>query len=78
MQAAIAESLRRAVRDGGFTLLSRLAVEAETRHGELAAVPVADVDLRRDLRAIRRRRPALSGPARQLWLWLETHVAQEG
>jgi DNA-binding transcriptional LysR family regulator len=77
LEAASAESLKRAVRGGGFTLLSRLAIETEIRHGDLAAVPIANVDLRRDLRAIRRRRPALFGPARQLWRWLEQQVAPE-
>ena len=70
-EAASTDSLKRAVLDGGFTLISRLAIEAEERAGTLCAVPVAGVDLTRPLRAVRRRRPAAVGVARRFWRWLE-------
>jgi len=60
------QSLKRAVLDGGFTLISRLAIEAEIRAGALCAIRVAGVDLDRPLRAVRRRRPR-HGPAQRFW-----------
>ncbi|HEY8584785.1 MAG TPA: LysR family transcriptional regulator [Capillimicrobium sp.] len=70
LEAASSQSLKRAVLDGGFTLMSRLVVAAEAQAGTLIALPVAGADLSRDLRAVRRRRPALPPPARRLWDWL--------
>ena len=75
LEAASNESLKRAVLDGGFTLLSRLAVEAEVRAGALRALPLSGVDLHRQLRAVRRVRPAqASGPAQRFWRWLEQSI----
>ncbi len=71
LQAASAQSLKRALAGGGFTLISRLTVEVEERAGTLAGLAVRDVDLTRELRAIRRRRPAPSATARGFWRWLE-------
>lgn len=65
------QGLKRAVLDGGFTVISRLAVQAEVEAGTLRALPVRGVDLGRELRAIRRRREPLPGPARRLWRWLQ-------
>lgn len=70
LQAASAQSLKRALTGGGFTLLSRLTIEAEQRAGVLIGLPVRGVDLHRELRAVRRRRPALTGAARAFWRWL--------
>lgn len=70
LEAASSQSLKRAVLDGGFTLISRLAVEAEAQAGTLRALPVSGADLTRALRAVRRRRPAPSPAARRLWEWL--------
>jgi DNA-binding transcriptional LysR family regulator len=60
------QGLKRAVLDGGFTLISRLAVEAEERSGTLRALPVSGVDLRRALRAVRRRSP-ISPSGQRFW-----------
>jgi DNA-binding transcriptional LysR family regulator len=65
IETASMESLKRAVLSGGFTLMSRLAIEAEVRAGTLCAVPVAGVDLVRPLRAVRRRRRVVA-PARSM------------
>lgn len=73
LQAASAQSLKRALTGGGFTLISRLTIEAEARAGVLVGLPVRGVDLHRELRAIALRRPALAGPARTFWRWLATH-----
>ena len=75
LQVASTQSLKRALHDGGFTLISHLAIETEQHAGLLAGIPVSGVDLRRELRAIRRRRPAATGPARALWRWLGEHSA---
>ena len=69
LQAASAQSLKRALEGGGFTLISRLAIEAEQRAGTLAGVSVRGVDLTRELRAVRGRSRS-SGPALALWRWL--------
>ena len=75
LEVSSTEGLKRAVLSGGFTLLSERTVETELATGELAAVPVAGVQLRRSFRAVRRSRPALQGPAGRFWRWLETSVA---
>jgi DNA-binding transcriptional LysR family regulator len=72
LEAASTEGLKRAVLGGGFALLSRLAVEEEVANGSLAAVPVQDLDLRRELRAVRV--PGRAGAAAHLWEWLATHA----
>jgi DNA-binding transcriptional LysR family regulator len=74
LQAASAQSLKRALTGGGFTLISRLTIETEERAGVLLGLPVRGIDLRRELRAIRRRRPAPSATARAFWRWLATHT----
>jgi DNA-binding transcriptional LysR family regulator len=74
LEAASFQSLKRALVGGGFTLISRLTIEAEERAGELVGLPVRGVDLHRELRAIRRRRPALSTAARAFWRWLASHT----
>lgn len=71
LQATSAQSLKRALSGGGFTLISRLTMEAEDRAGTLVALPVRGLDLTRELRAIRRCRPAPSAAARGFWRWLE-------
>jgi DNA-binding transcriptional LysR family regulator len=70
LEAASSQSLKRAVLDGGFTLISRRAAEAEVQAATLRALPVSGADLTRVLRAVRRRRPALPPAARRLWTWL--------
>jgi DNA-binding transcriptional LysR family regulator len=75
LQAASAQSLKRALTGGGFTLISRLTIEVEERSGALVGLPARGLDLRRELRAIRRRRPAPSATARAFWRWLESHTS---
>ena len=70
IETASTQSLKRAVLEGGFTLISELAVEAEIRAGTLRKVHVAGVDLTRPLRAVRRRRPAAQPEAGRLWRYL--------
>ena len=75
LELSSAEGLKRAVLAGGFTLLSERAVEREVATGTLRAIAVSGVDVGRALRAVRRSRPALQGPARAFWLWLERTIA---
>jgi DNA-binding transcriptional LysR family regulator len=70
LQAASFQSLKRALEGGGFTIISELTIEAELRAGTLIGIPIRGVALQRELRAIRRRRPALTGAARSFWRWL--------
>lgn len=77
LEAASSQSLKRAVLDGGFTLISRRAAEAEVQAGTLKALPVSGADLSRQLRAVRRRRPALPPPAQRLWDWLGGETGTE-
>lgn len=74
LQAASLQSLKRALTGGGFTLISRLTIEAEQREGTLVALSVRGVDLSRELRAVRRRRPGASAAARAFWRWLPAHA----
>ncbi|MCP9491839.1 MAG: LysR family transcriptional regulator [Solirubrobacteraceae bacterium MAG38_C4-C5] len=74
LQATSLQSVKRALAGGGFTLISRLTVEAEQRDGTLVALPVRGLDLTRELRAVRRRRPAPNGAARAFWRWLHEHI----
>ena len=67
LEVASTQSLKRAVLEGCFTLLSTLAVEQEVASGILCALPVTGVDLTRPLRAVRRRRPAPRRDARRFW-----------
>lgn len=75
LQAASAQSLKRAVASGGFTLMSRLSIQAEQRAGTHVALAVRGVELHRELRAVHRERPALQGPARTFWRWLVSETA---
>jgi len=78
LEVSSAEGLKRAVLAGGFALLSERTVAAEIATGALVAIPVAGVELRRSLRAIRRTRPALVDPARAFWNWLSRVADQVG
>ncbi|WP_210495638.1 LysR family transcriptional regulator [Patulibacter sp. SYSU D01012] len=81
LEAQSLETVKRSVAGGdGFSLLSPLAVAREVEAGTLAAVRVQGADLRRELRAVRRRvrtavPAAQSDPARRLWRWLQTEIA---
>jgi DNA-binding transcriptional LysR family regulator len=64
------QGLKRAVREGGFTVLSRMAVEGEVAAGTLHTLGVRGVDLDRDLCAVRAGRPPRGSAAGRLWTWL--------
>jgi DNA-binding transcriptional LysR family regulator len=63
-------ALKRAVLDGGFTVLSHLAVEGEVATGTLRALGIRGIDLGRELQAVRRDRPPRASAAGRLWAWL--------
>lgn len=71
LEAASTHSLKRAVRDGGFTLLSRLAVE-DGDAPTLAVVAVQGADLSRELRAVRVSGRALTPGERRFWDFLRS------
>jgi len=69
-ELASTQSLKRAVVSGGFTLLSRLAVQAEEEARTLAALPVRGVELRRELHAVHVSGAPLPFRARRFWAFL--------
>jgi DNA-binding transcriptional LysR family regulator len=74
LEASSLQTLARGLSGGGFSLLSELAIDPERRAGSLVAIPVSDVDLSRELRAVRRPRPPLTGVARTFWRWLQARA----
>ena len=72
LEAASTEGLKRAVLDGGFALLSRLAVEEEVANGTLAAVPVWTSTCAASCAPCGS--PRVPAPASLLWDWLATHA----
>lgn len=77
LELASAESVKRALAAGGFALLSRLAVEAEQRGGTLRVIPLRDVPLARELRAVRDPRRPLPRPAERFWRWMGATLVPE-
>jgi DNA-binding transcriptional LysR family regulator len=71
IEAASTQSVKRTVASGGFALLSQLTVEDDEAGGTLRALPVRDLHLTRELRAVRDRRATPSAPARRFWNWLD-------
>jgi DNA-binding transcriptional LysR family regulator len=71
LELASTEGVKRALGERGFGLLSRLVIESEERSGTLRAIPLRDVPLRRELRAVRDPRRRLPRPAERFWRWLE-------
>jgi DNA-binding transcriptional LysR family regulator len=76
LEMASTESLKRAVLDDGFAVLSRHAITGELAAGALVALPVRGVDLRRELSAVRRARRRQGRAARWLWDWLAGRFGQ--
>ncbi|MDO8210208.1 LysR family transcriptional regulator [Conexibacter sp. CPCC 206217] len=79
-EVASHQSLKRALADGGFTLMSHLAVADEVAAGTLHALPVRDLQLKRELRAVR---DASNPPARDtdtaaFWHWLSNLSGDAG
>jgi DNA-binding transcriptional LysR family regulator len=75
-ELASTQSLKRAVLSGGFTLVSRLAVQAEQQAGTLAALAVRGVELTRELRAVRVSGAPLPPRARRFWAFLLDEAAR--
>jgi DNA-binding transcriptional LysR family regulator len=69
LELASTQSVKRALDGGGFTLLSRLAIEAELAAGTVRALPLSDGGIHRELRAVRRRGDT-TAPTRAFWDWL--------
>jgi DNA-binding transcriptional LysR family regulator len=75
LETASLQSVKRALAAGGFSLLSVIAVEAERAQGVLHTIPVRDVDLSRELRAVRQPRVRHAALAERFWAWLRAQVA---
>lgn len=80
LEVASTQSLKRALADGGFALMSRLAVSADAHTGTLHTLRVRDLDLdlSRELRAVRdpRTRPHPNTATAAFWRWLGQLGAQ--
>lgn len=75
LEAASTETLKRMITQGGFSILSRLAIAEEQRAGLLAGLTVRDLALSRDLLAVRRHPRRDAGGTRhsaawKFWEWL--------
>ncbi len=72
LETASTQSVKRALGPVGFAILSRLTVEADGPGSPLRALAVRELDMGRELRAVRdpRRRP--SAAAAEFWRWLRT------
>jgi DNA-binding transcriptional LysR family regulator len=80
LEVASTESLKRMIAQGGFSILSRLAIAEEQSAGVLVGLPVRDLALARELRAVRRRPGRDTGAshrsaAGRFWDWLRTQQA---
>ncbi|HET9104046.1 MAG TPA: LysR family transcriptional regulator [Solirubrobacteraceae bacterium] len=70
LEVASIQSLKRSIRDSGFTILSRLAVGEEEQAGALVTLDIDHVDLARELRAVRIPGRTPEPAARDFWDWL--------
>ena len=67
LETASLQSVKRSLAAGGFSLMSPLAVDAEQRTGQLRVLPLRDVELTRQLRAVHDGQVRLSGVAGRFW-----------
>ena len=74
LETASLQSVKRALVDGGYSLLSPLAVEAEVRAGTLAMIPLRGAELDRELHAVHDCRIRLTALPRRFWEWLQTEA----
>lgn len=64
------EAVRRSISGGGFTLISRLALEPESATGNLVAIPIKGLRIERSLIAIRSRGGRRRDAGARFWDWL--------
>ena len=74
LEAASLQSLKRAITDDGFTIISALTIEVEQRAGTLVGLPLRGVNLNRELHAIRLPAKRHLAPAKALWDWLTSNT----
>jgi DNA-binding transcriptional LysR family regulator len=70
LEVASTQSVKRALMSGGFALLSRLAVTTEVHNGSVHAIPMRDLDLTRELHAVRHPTIRATGDTLAFWQWL--------
>ncbi|MBS1881003.1 MAG: LysR family transcriptional regulator [Actinobacteria bacterium] len=71
LSLASLEAVKRSLAAGGFTLISRLALEPETAAGLLVAVPIRDLKIERSLIAVRRHEDHRRRAGARFWDWLD-------
>lgn len=75
IETASVQSVKRTlVAEGGYSLLSRVAVELEVAAGTLSVLPLDGVEIQRELRAVRSHAHRHGDAAKAFWRWLEQHV----
>lgn len=70
LEVASSQSLKRALAGGGFALMSRLALTAEVQAGTPHVLSIRDLDLSRELRAVRDAGRRSSAGTAAFWRWL--------
>ncbi len=76
IEMASLEGVKRGIAQRGFTLISSRAVEAEVRSGSVVTLALSDVNLERQLTAVRTGDDEFNRPAEQLWQWLLAHTVR--
>jgi DNA-binding transcriptional LysR family regulator len=71
LSLASLEAVKRSLASGGFTLISRLALEPEASAGLIVSVPLKEMRIERSLIAIRRRSAQHRETGRRFWKWLK-------
>jgi DNA-binding transcriptional LysR family regulator len=71
LTVASLEGLKRSIAAGGFTMISRLALEPQAAAGGLLAVPIEGLSIERALTAIRLPGGRHREAGRRFWSWLE-------
>jgi DNA-binding transcriptional LysR family regulator len=70
METGSIEALKRSVLDGGFTILSTIAIENEQAAGQLRGLRLDGAHLTRELLAIKHPGTRLGPAAKHFWSWL--------
>lgn len=77
LSLASLEAVKRSLASGGFTLISRLALEPESTAGLLVTIPIKDLRIERSLIAIRREKARRRDAGRRFWDWLDAVAAED-
>lgn len=78
LELASLAGVKQAVTEGGFALISHLAVMAEAQTGSLSVLRVDGIDMFRDIVAVRRREVTPDPASEELWRWLRRRTIFAG